>query len=53
MNVPFPYDVIGFWMKKHKIELSQEAYNELATYFDRQDEIHREEIDKLKEEYGI
>ena len=31
--IPFPYDVIGHWMSKHKVELSQEAYLELAELF--------------------
>lgn len=33
MKIPFPYDLIGYWMNKHKVELSSKAYRELARLF--------------------
>jgi len=31
--IPFPYDVIGYWLAKYKVEVTQEAYLELAELF--------------------
>lgn len=33
MLIPFPYDVIGHWAEEYKVELSSEAYHELARLF--------------------
>jgi hypothetical protein len=30
MFVPYPYDAIGAWLSKHNLDLSTEAYNDLA-----------------------
>ena len=34
MMTPYPYDVIGAWLDKHDIEVSSEAYEELAGIID-------------------
>ena len=33
MMTPFPYDVIGHWTEEYNVELSTEAYHELARLF--------------------
>lgn len=30
---PYPYDIIGYWIAKYDVELSSEAYEELAELF--------------------
>jgi hypothetical protein len=52
MNIRFPYDVIGYWMKEHNIKLSSKAYQELAelfnTYSEKKELIEvRKEVEKI------
>lgn len=30
MMVPFPFDAIGHWLSVHKVEMTPEAYTDLA-----------------------
>jgi len=33
MLIIFPFDVIGHWMQEYNVDLSSEAYHELARLF--------------------
>jgi hypothetical protein len=33
MMVPFPNDVVGHWLGKHKLDISREAYLDLCDLF--------------------
>jgi len=50
MMTPFPYDVIGHWMSKHKLDIPSEAYHDLAELFVEYSE--NEEYDSDKEVVG-
>lgn len=47
MMIMYPYDWIGGWAATHNLNLSKEAYTELADWMIRMDRINEEKISKL------